>query len=79
MDFAAALSAMDTFSGTEDLAVAGAVSEVAATVPFPPAGNRSLWMATKARAIRAEQVIRVRAQRRERLAGVKMRRSESMA
>ena len=79
MDCGAIVPAIETFNGTEDLAAACAVSEVATTVPFPPAGNRSLLIATKAMAIRTEQAIRVKAQRRERLAGEQMRRSESMA
>ena len=70
---------MDTCNGTEDFAATGALSEAGTTVPFPAAGNRSLWIATKAMAIRMEQAIKVRAHRLERLAGEKMRRSESMA
>lgn len=75
----AASSAIDTFKSFDGLAATVAVLEVMATVRFPTSGNRSLWMATKVIAIRTEQAIRQRAQRRERLAGEKMRRSESMA
>lgn len=57
----------------------GGLSGALTTGPFPLTGSRSLWMATKAMVIRTEQAISVRAQRLERLAGEKMRRSESMA